>query len=77
MQEATPETIAVARQSSSLFWRTVWTMPAHLRCIITHLYVCNRSFEEAAQVLEISPVAVKLLHDKALSNLKSRIEIWQ
>ncbi len=50
-------------------------MPPHLRCIITHLYICDRSFEEAAQVLETTTQAIQVLHDKALANLKSRIKI--
>ncbi len=77
MQLATPETIAVEQQSSRMFWRTVWTMPPHLRCVVTHLYICDKSFEESAQILGITPLAVRLLHDRALADLKLRIETWR
>lgn len=52
-------------------------MPAYLRCVITHLYICDKSFEEVAQILGITPLAVRILHDRALANLKLRIETWR
>ena len=77
MQLATPETIAVEQQSSRMFWRTVWTLPVHLRCVITHLYICDKSFEEVARILGITPLAVGVLHERALATLKLRLETWR
>ena len=77
MHSPSPETLAVNKESSKLFWRTVWTMPPHLRCVITHLYVCNRSFEEAAQLMGTTCAAIEIIHTKALAELRSRIRIWQ
>jgi len=74
--QQTPETIALAKEKSKLFWREVWTMPPHLRRIITHIYVCGRSQEETAALLGISATAVNLLHTKALDSLKVGISSW-
>lgn len=52
-------------------------MPDHLRCVVTHLYLCDRSFEDVAQLMGIPCSAVKSLHDRALANLRARIRIWR
>lgn len=76
MLSATPEEIFEEKELRVLFWRSVWGMPEHLRCVITHLYICDRSTEEAASLMGTSPDTVQLLHEKALNNLRARVRIW-
>ena len=73
MLGSTPEEIVESKENSVLFWRTIWTMPLHLRRVITHLYICDRSLEEAAALMEITVDTVKLLHHMAIDNLRARI----
>jgi len=58
-------------------WRAVWSLPEHLRKVITHLYICDRSHEETADMLGVGSDTLQKLHDKALANLRSRINSWQ
>ena len=73
----TPENINIQRQFSMNLWRTVWNMPQELRCIITHIYLCNRSFEELPNIMNIDTIDAYLLHEKAMDYLRARIPDWQ
>lgn len=75
-----PEIAALQQEFSGALWRAVWTMPDNLRWIITHVYLCDRSFEEVAQLVGESPDEIRGHHDKAVAHLKKRIEetaSWQ
>ena len=74
MEQLNPEILAIRRQLSTSFWRTIWTMPPDLRCLITHLHLCDRTYEELADLMKISPIAVQSLHEKAIEYLRSRVE---
>jgi DNA-directed RNA polymerase specialized sigma24 family protein len=54
-------------------WGAVWTMPEHLRRVITHLYICDRSLEDTATLLDLDLDMLVYLHHKALENLRARI----
>ncbi len=56
-----------------LSWSAVWRMPEQLRRVITHLYICDRSPEETAEVLGMDSDTLQNLHNKALENLRERI----
>jgi DNA-directed RNA polymerase specialized sigma24 family protein len=76
MLSSTPEEILGEKELRVLFWRTIWTMPEHLRRVITHLYICDRPIEEAALLMGVTQNTVQLLHDKALDNLRARVRLW-
>jgi DNA-directed RNA polymerase specialized sigma24 family protein len=76
MFEQDPCTIAELKELTVLSWRAVWRLPEHLRRVITHLYICDRTPEEAALLLGLSSDMLQLLHDKALENLRARIPEW-
>lgn len=74
---STPEAIVGNKEIRVLFWRSVWDMPPDLRRVITHLYICDRSLEEAALLLGMPQTALQLLHDMAIDNLRVRARAWQ
>ena len=69
-----PQEIAEQKELRVLSWRAVWAMPEHLRRVITHLYICDRTPEEAATMMGVDSDTLQCLHDKALENLRSRIQ---
>ena len=71
-----PADLAENKQLRLLSWRAVWGMPEHLRRVITHLYICDRSPEEAANLLGIDFDTLQNLHNKALENLRARVKSW-
>jgi DNA-directed RNA polymerase specialized sigma24 family protein len=75
--EPNPQEIAEKKELRVLSWRAVWTMPEHLRIVITHLYICDRTPEEAAIMLGVDSDTLQNLHNKALENLRGRIKPWQ
>ncbi len=74
--EPSPQEIAELKELRVLSWRAVWTMPEHLRIVITHLYICDRTPEEAATLLGMTNDTLQQLHEKALENLRARIKAW-
>jgi len=76
MLNSSPEYILDQIEQRVLLWRMVWALPENLRCVITHLYVCDRSVEEASIILGMSQNFVNVLHDKAIDNLRVRIRNW-
>ena len=77
MVSSDPETFVEQKELRVLSWRAVWSMPEHLRKVITHLYICDRSPEEAAMMLGVDSNTLKSLHSKAIENLRGRIKTWQ
>ena len=77
MVAAGPESIVEQKELRVLSWRAVWSMPEHLRKVITHLYICDRSPEEAAMMLGVDSGTLERLHNKAIENLRGRIKAWQ
>ncbi len=75
--EPNPQEIAELKELRILSWRAVWTMPEHLRRVITHLYICDRTHEETALMLGVTNDTLQKLHEKALENLRARIQTWQ
>ena len=75
--EPNPQDIAEQKELRVLSWRAVWTMPEYLRRVITQLYICDRSPEEAAEMLGLDSDTLQVLHEKALENLRARIGTWQ
>lgn len=75
--EPNPGELAEQKELRVLSWRAVWTMPEELRRVITHLYICDRTPEEAATMLGVDSDTLQRLHDKALENLRARIRTWQ
>ena len=75
--EPNPQEIAEHRELRVLSWRAVWALPSHLRKVITHLYICDRTHEETATMLGVDSDTLQNLHDKALENLRARIKTWQ
>jgi DNA-directed RNA polymerase specialized sigma subunit len=72
-----PLEIVEQKELRVLSWRAVWTMPEHLRRVITHLYICDRTPEETATMLGVTNDILQQLHEKALENLRARIQTWQ
>lgn len=71
--ELNPQEVIELKELRLLSWRAVWTMPEHLRRVITHLYICDRTPEEAARMLGVTRDTLHQLHEKALANLRARI----
>jgi DNA-directed RNA polymerase specialized sigma24 family protein len=72
-----PQEIVEDKERRIISWSAVWALPEHLRKVITHLYICDRSHEETATMLGVDSDTLQKLHDKALANLRSRINSWQ
>lgn len=71
--ELNPQEVIELKELRLLSWRAVWTMPEHLRRVITHLYICDRTHEETALMLGVTSDTLQKLHEKALANLRARI----
>jgi DNA-directed RNA polymerase specialized sigma24 family protein len=71
-----PENTVSDKELRILSWRAVWNMPEHLRRVITHLYICDRSPEDTAMLLGVDSNTLESLHKKAIENLRGRIK-WQ
>jgi DNA-directed RNA polymerase specialized sigma24 family protein len=72
--EPNPQELAEQKELRVRSWRAVWTMPEHLRRVITQLYICDRTPQEAATMLGMDCDTLQQLHNKALENLRARIK---
>ena len=77
MLNGTPEDMVCSKELRTLSWGAVWRLPQQLRQVIVHLYMCNRSLEDTADVLDMTCDDVQLLHSRALDILKMRAQTWQ
>lgn len=77
MLHLSPEDILEDRELRVLFWRSIWSMPADLRRVITHLYICDRPVGEVVSLLGMNKNNINLLHLKAIEDLKERVKLWR
>ena len=74
MDQSTPETLAIQQEFSTSFWRIIWGMPSSLRRVITQIYLCNRSYQELAHLLQLPVEDIHNLHGQAIMYLKEGIQ---